>query len=194
MELKVRYHHSDYFMCHETFVCYDYKPARYFNRCTETGKWYTTSPTYFENCSPVSKDVVFIILGSDGIEVCRESNGSIEQSYTPVDTYIRLKANRLQSELNLSLIGSLNNKLLAASKWYDYRLKDCEDNWLYSPKYNEVRHTTVISSFSYMGIKFDVLKIDFWHKIAKIPYTKYVIKTNSDKDRYWIDYAFGCSF
>ena len=139
-------------------------------------------------------DVVFIITGTDGDEVCRESNGSLDIVYTPVDTYIRLKANIIRTKLNLSVISSLNDTLLASPEWYDYKLKDYEDNWLYSPRYNEVRQTEVIDGFTYMGIKFDVLKIYFWHNIAKIPYAKYVIKTKSDNDRYWIDYAFGCSF
>lgn len=62
--------------CIDVF-CTIAEPVRYYNRDTESGAWYSSTPDWNENGSLIREDLIFEVI-SDGVVCALDGNGNFE--------------------------------------------------------------------------------------------------------------------
>lgn len=62
--------------CIDVF-CTIAEPVRYYNRDTESGAWYSSTPDWNENGSLIREDLIFEVI-ADGVVCALDGNGNFE--------------------------------------------------------------------------------------------------------------------
>ena len=80
--------------CIDVF-CTIAKPVRYYNRDTESGAWYSSTPDWNENGSLIREDLIFEVI-ADGVVCALDGNGNFEGK-KPFVPFCQFRQSRIAS-------------------------------------------------------------------------------------------------
>lgn len=154
------------------------------------GTWYYVCDPlgYRELNYPCPDDMVFVVCSPDGTELFESSNGDgkaitrlqemVKKEFEPFITEnMKLTCNRSTALYAQAFTGELIDSY---QKWlltfkdpekYGESAKDYDENWCYYLV--EETETKKLGSFKYMGIKFDIEKKHYKHKICGAEWDEY---------------------
>ena len=175
--IKIKHHESDSGFCKDTFVTVGDDKKRYFNRCTESGAWYHTSPYggYFEHSHLVSENIIFQIMNGQKV-LAIDGNGDFPNKkpfVTGEERYDRAKALFAdflqQNGIIFKDIEAWKQALRSHPAYQEY--KSYDENWLYyeSGKAVSIERVATLDVF---GDPVDFLAVTYNHSCG-INFTHY---------------------
>lgn len=87
--------------CIDVF-CTIAEPVRYYNRDTESGAWYSSTPDWNENGSLIREDLIFEVI-ADGVVCALDGNGNFEGK-KPFVPFCQFRQSLVQSVHTLQLV------------------------------------------------------------------------------------------
>lgn len=172
--IKVAYHHSDAGFCKTIFK--EVNGKRYFNR-HDGGGWYTCYPSngYYESCSPISDSDIIEVVDKKGKVLFTESNFK-QSNMLSIDEMAKEKSLEIRNKFNLKKDGWFK-WICSYMERYDF--KDYDDNWAYF--YVDTVSEETIEKFSYLGMKFEVIKLTRRQRMCGKEWIIYMVQ-NIDSD------------
>lgn len=160
--------------CIDVF-CTIAEPVRYYNRDTESGAWYSSTPDWHENGSLIREDLIFEVI-ANGVVCALDGNGNFEGKKTFVPFY-QFRQSLVQSvhtqHPHLQDHEALREKLLSLPDaretvghgWY-------WENWLFA---TDVENTAeeAVDSAEWLNSQFHILAVRYTHKPTGFVFTNY---------------------
>ena len=161
------------------------EPVRYYNRDTESGAWYSSTPDWHENDSLIREDVIFEVI-SDGVVCALDGNGNFEGK-RPFVPFYQFRQSLVQSvhaqrpylqdheamkEKLLSLPGA---KEAIGHGWY-------WENWVFAI---DVENATeeAVDSAQWLNNQYDILAVHYTHKPTGFVFINYRFRSKKLKPK-----------
>lgn len=147
----------------------------YYNRDTESGAWYSSTPDWNENGSLIREDLIFEVI-ADGVVCALDGNGNFEGK-KPFVPFCQFRQSLVQSVHtqypHLQNQEALREKLLSLPDaretvghgWY-------WENWLFA---TDVENTAeeAVDSAEWLNSQFHILAVRYIHKPTGFVFTNY---------------------
>ena len=160
--------------CIDVF-CTIAEPVRYYNRDTESGAWYSSTPDWNENGSLIREDLIFEVIAG-GVVCALDGNGNFEGK-KPFVPFCQFRQSLVQSvhaqHPHLQDHEALREKLLSLPDaretvghgWY-------WENWLFA---TDVENTAeeAVDSAEWLNSQFHILAVRYTHKPTGFVFTNY---------------------
>ncbi|MBS5413146.1 MAG: hypothetical protein KHY35_20965 [Bacteroides thetaiotaomicron] len=160
--------------CIDVF-CTIAEPVRYYNRDTESGAWYSSTPDWNENGSLIREDLIFEVI-ADGVVCALDGNGNFEGK-KPFVPFCQFRQSLVQSVHtqypHLQNQEALREKLLSLPDaretvghgWY-------WENWLFATDFENTVEEAVDSA-EWLNSQFHILAVRYTHKPTGFVFTNY---------------------
>ena len=183
-KIQVSYLFENAGLCTDVFKSVD-SPRRFYDRNTESGIWYTATPTAYENDSRIRHDVIVEVI-ADGQVIALDGNSDFagKKPFIPFCVFEK-ELTKSFSEQHPDLHGyeEMKRKLLSlpGGAWYA-EPQQCWENWVFNLDFgNETEQ--IVGTASWLGREYQILAVRYTHSPTGFVFTNYRFRAASRPEK-----------
>lgn len=160
--------------CVDVF-CSVEKPSRYYCRNTESGAWYSSTPSSYEPDCQIREDIIFEVL-SDGVVCALDGNSDFDgkKPFVPFCHFERSLAQSFAAQHpHLRDYDAMKKKLLSLPGGESYTAPGCcWENWVFALDFDhEVEEE--VGRAQWMNNNYRILAVRYTHKPTGFEFINY---------------------